>query len=165
VLRGTVYNSSSVCSRKSFAKMHLTTLASSFALVAAALAASQPAMMAGMPLDEAFGLSKRQSGYYPSSSFCGRGDTCAEACGAGSEMCSSTDGSLHCYRPDRKQTCCPNGSGGKTSSQPRGSTTNKKLTPIQTPATMATTAVKIAAKRPTAALACVYLSHAPASTP
>lgn len=40
---------------------------------------------------------KRQ-GYSPDTTYCGRGDTCAEACGANSVECPSTDTSmLYCH--------------------------------------------------------------------
>lgn len=40
---------------------------------------------------------KRQ-GYTPDTEYCGRGDTCAEACGTGSVECPSTDTStLYCH--------------------------------------------------------------------
>lgn len=43
---------------------------------------------------------KRQ-GYTPDTSSCGRGDTCAEACGANSVECPSTDTSvLYCHDSD-----------------------------------------------------------------
>ncbi|KAI0177454.1 hypothetical protein BJ166DRAFT_506973 [Pestalotiopsis sp. NC0098] len=50
-------------------------------------------------------------GYYPDSTACGTGDTCAEACGAGYEQCYSTDDLIHCYDNANAQTCCPNSSG------------------------------------------------------
>ncbi|ETS83157.1 hypothetical protein PFICI_05033 [Pestalotiopsis fici W106-1] len=51
------------------------------------------------------------AGYYPDSTACGTGDTCAEACGAGYEQCYSTDDLIHCYDLANAQTCCPNSSG------------------------------------------------------
>lgn len=49
--------------------------------------------------------------YSPSQSYCGLGETCAQACGAGYETCSSTDDAIHCYDPSNQQVCCPDGSG------------------------------------------------------
>ncbi|KAF2625235.1 hypothetical protein BU25DRAFT_412684 [Macroventuria anomochaeta] len=54
---------------------------------------------------------KRQ-GYSPDTSYCGRGDTCAEACGANSVQCPSTDTSmLYCHDSNDGSKCCPDGSG------------------------------------------------------
>ncbi|KAF3022030.1 hypothetical protein E8E14_012606 [Neopestalotiopsis sp. 37M] len=51
------------------------------------------------------------AGYYPDSTACGTGNTCAEACGAGYQQCYSTDDLIHCYDAANAQTCCPNSSG------------------------------------------------------
>ena len=60
-----------------------------------------------------FGYVRRQEipGYQPSSSMCGTGDTCAEACGAGYTTCTSTDDQIHCYNPSANEVCCPDLSG------------------------------------------------------
>lgn len=66
-----------------------------------------------MSIHQMFGFGRRQdgSGYQPTQSVCGAGATCAEACGAGYTTCASTDSTVHCYNPDAKQTCCPDGTG------------------------------------------------------
>ena len=51
--------------------------------------------------------------YSPSQSYCGLGESCAVACGAGYQTCSSTDDAIHCYDPSNQQVCCPDGSGSK----------------------------------------------------
>ncbi|KAH6659350.1 hypothetical protein BKA67DRAFT_652581 [Truncatella angustata] len=58
-------------------------------------------------------LGKRQEdgGYEPDTTFCGTGTTCAEACGAGYQQCSSSDDQVHCFDAASSQTCCPNNSG------------------------------------------------------
>lgn len=55
-------------------------------------------------------LSKR-SGYNPLYDLCGTGTSCSEACGRTFIQCDANDGNLHCFDPNSKQTCCPNGSG------------------------------------------------------
>jgi len=52
-------------------------------------------------------------GYQPSSSQCGEGSTCAEACGAGYTTCASSDEQVHCYNSAANEVCCPNMSGSK----------------------------------------------------
>ncbi|KAJ8113231.1 hypothetical protein OPT61_g4594 [Boeremia exigua] len=83
------------------------------------LAASAMADMGAFTNAKSFGamlkrgdsILKRQ-GYSPDTSFCGRGDTCAEACGANSVQCPSTDTSmLYCHDSDDGSKCCPDGSG------------------------------------------------------
>jgi hypothetical protein len=66
-----------------------------------------------MSAHELFGLERRQdsNGYTPSQSVCGTGSTCAEACGAGYETCTSSDSTVHCFHPSAGQTCCPDASG------------------------------------------------------
>ncbi|KAF1975900.1 hypothetical protein BU23DRAFT_456633 [Bimuria novae-zelandiae CBS 107.79] len=54
-------------------------------------------------------LAKRQ-GYYPSSTPCGSGTTCAEACGAGQVECSAEVGRGVCFDPSLAH-CCPDSSG------------------------------------------------------
>lgn len=69
-----------------------------------------------MSVHQMFGLGRRQddtSGYQPTQSVCGTGNTCAEACGAGYETCSSSDEMVHCFNPTAQQTCCPDASGSK----------------------------------------------------
>lgn len=100
-------------------KMYFNTL-----IVASILAASASATLPeGVPyklairsLNPAYGLVKRQSGYQPSQTFCSGYGTCAEACGTGYETCASTDGDVHCFNPTVKETCCPTGTGGMSSS-------------------------------------------------
>lgn len=53
-------------------------------------------------------LAKRQ-GYYPTTRPCGKGSTCPEACGAGTEQCPSKSG-LYCHNPSTS-ACCPDNSG------------------------------------------------------
>jgi hypothetical protein len=55
-------------------------------------------------------MAKRQ-GYYPTTSSCGTGDTCEEACGEGYETCPSQGSGLYCYNPTVGATCCPDGTG------------------------------------------------------
>jgi hypothetical protein len=70
--------------------------------------------VARMSVRNLFGLSRRQDGgYSPDQQFCGSGDTCAEACGAGFEQCASGDGEVHCFNKAAEQTCCPGQTGGK----------------------------------------------------
>ncbi len=72
------------------------------------------AVRRGMSATEIFGLVRRQGdGYTPTQAYCGTGQTCAEACGAGFEVCTSADNAIHCYDPTAKQTCCPDGTGSK----------------------------------------------------
>lgn len=56
-------------------------------------------------------LAKRQ-GYYPTTQFCGTGDTCKEACGSEYEQCPS-DAGLYCFVPTAGETCCPDGTGSE----------------------------------------------------
>ncbi|KAJ4337020.1 hypothetical protein N0V87_005040 [Didymella glomerata] len=54
---------------------------------------------------------KRQ-GYTPETETCGRGETCAEACGANSVECPSSDSTtLYCHLSNDGSKCCPDGSG------------------------------------------------------
>lgn len=99
--------------------MHFNTLiAASILAVSASATASEPMpyKLAARSLNpfgnQAYGLTKRQSGYQPSQTFCSGYGTCAEACGTGYETCASTDGDLHCFDPTAKETCCPTGTGG-----------------------------------------------------
>ena len=72
----------------------------------------QPSL-ARMSTRNIIGLHRRDlEGYAPTELLCGEGDTCAEACGKGFDKCNSNDHLTHCYNPSKKQTCCPNGSGG-----------------------------------------------------
>ncbi|ERT02601.1 hypothetical protein HMPREF1624_00902 [Sporothrix schenckii ATCC 58251] len=66
-----------------------------------------------MSVRDMFGVVRRDGAdsYTPSQSYCGIGETCAQACGAGYETCSSTDDAIHCYDPSNQQVCCPDGSG------------------------------------------------------
>ncbi|KAF2466904.1 uncharacterized protein BDR25DRAFT_236045 [Lindgomyces ingoldianus] len=59
-------------------------------------------------------MQKRQGGYYPTTHFCGRGDTCAEACGATYVQCPS-DAGIYCYDPTIGEHCCPDGTGNSCS--------------------------------------------------
>lgn len=97
--------------------MHLTALTFSSLLAATVLATASPRpyKLGTTSFNKALGLSKRQdSGYQPTQNFCGSGDTCAEACGAGYITCDSTvDEGSHCFNPDQGETCCPNLSGGE----------------------------------------------------
>lgn len=59
-----------------------------------------------------FGIGRRQEvGYQPEQAVCGAGATCAEACGAGYETCSSSDSQVHCFNPTAGEICCPDKSG------------------------------------------------------
>ena len=103
--------------------MRINTVPSIFALVNAALAVAKHglAMTVAMPLEEVFGLAKRQNGYYPTPRICGTGANCAEACSTRYERCTSTDGSLHFYRPSQQQICCGGAQGRMSSSAAHGS--------------------------------------------
>ncbi|KAJ9136439.1 hypothetical protein NKR23_g9867 [Pleurostoma richardsiae] len=69
-------------------------------------------MKMSMSVREMFGVVRRDdSGYQPTQTFCGMGQTCAEACGAGFDMCASDDQQIHCYNPGASQLCCPDGTG------------------------------------------------------
>ncbi|PSN64102.1 hypothetical protein BS50DRAFT_500200 [Corynespora cassiicola Philippines] len=54
-------------------------------------------------------MQKRQ-GYYPSTSYCGQGETCQEACGAQYEQCPSESG-IYCFDPTVGDHCCRDGTG------------------------------------------------------
>ena len=94
-----------------------TLIAASILAVSASATASEPMpyKLAARSLNP-FALTKRQSGYQPSQTFCSGYGTCAEACGTGYETCASTDGDLHCFDPTVKETCCPTGTGGMSPS-------------------------------------------------
>ncbi|KAF2690680.1 hypothetical protein K458DRAFT_412029 [Lentithecium fluviatile CBS 122367] len=62
----------------------------------------------GAMLKRGEALAKRQ-GYYPTTTPCGDGDTCAEACGAETVQCPSSSG-LYCFDPTLG-ACCPDNSG------------------------------------------------------
>lgn len=66
-----------------------------------------------MSVRDMFGTVRRDGAdsYSPSQSYCGLGETCAQACGAGYETCTSADDAIHCYDPSNQQVCCPDGSG------------------------------------------------------
>lgn len=57
------------------------------------------------------GMGKRQEGYYPDTTECGEGDTCAEACGPTYKECSGA--TPVCYDPTQGQHCCNDGTGSK----------------------------------------------------
>ncbi|KKF96200.1 hypothetical protein CFO_g1457 [Ceratocystis platani] len=59
-------------------------------------------------------LRRDSSGYEPEVTSCGKGTTCAEACGAGYETCSSSDKKSHCYNPAAGETCCAYSGGGSS---------------------------------------------------
>lgn len=63
----------------------------------------------GSMLKRGDALAKRQ-GYYPSSTPCGSGTTCAEACGATQIECPADVGRGVCFDPSLSR-CCPDGSG------------------------------------------------------
>lgn len=93
--------------------------ASALAVLAFAAHASASEAMPYKPLmrmsvRQMFGLVRRQddAGYQPTQAVCGTGNTCAEACGAGYEACTSSDEMVHCFNPGA-QTCCPDASGSK----------------------------------------------------
>ena len=81
------------------------------AAVAVLAVATQAEFM--MSSRNVFGLSARADdvGYAPTQTFCGNGTTCTEACGAGFDICTSTDASIHCYNKQAKSLCCSDGSG------------------------------------------------------
>jgi hypothetical protein len=57
------------------------------------------------------GLVRRDDGYVPEQTQCGDGNTCAEACGAGYDICPSDGTAIHCFNPTASETCCPDGTG------------------------------------------------------
>jgi len=67
----------------------------------------------GAMLKRGDALLKRQ-GYYPTTHLCGKGDTCAEACGPTQIQCPSTSG-LYCYDPAVGDHCCTDGTGNSCS--------------------------------------------------
>lgn len=97
--------------------MHIKSVSAlAFFALAAHATASEPMPykpLAKMSIHRMFGIGRRQdsTGYQPTQSVCGSGDTCAEACGSGYEACTSTDDVVHCYDPTAQQTCCPDGTG------------------------------------------------------
>jgi hypothetical protein len=100
-------------------KMLFNTPVVSLSLLAAvAVAAPElaPYKMGSMSKNPALmGLAKRQAGYQPTQHNCGFGATCAEACGTDYITCPSSDIILHCFDPVIKETCCPDGTGSKSS--------------------------------------------------
>lgn len=81
---------------------------------AAELKPYKPQLMK-MSVHQMFGIGRRQaSGYQPTQSQCGTGATCAEACGAGYETCTSSDNAVHCFNPAAAETCCPDSTGSKS---------------------------------------------------
>ncbi|KAH8900032.1 hypothetical protein GQ53DRAFT_816067 [Thozetella sp. PMI_491] len=72
----------------------------------------QPKLMK-MSIRDLFGVERRQTGdgYQPTQSECGAGVTCADACGAGYQTCTSGDNAVHCFNPAAAETCCPDGTG------------------------------------------------------
>src|SRR5436853_6906155 len=91
---------------------------SSLLLAAGVLAAAEPApyRLGAVSHNQLFGVVKRQEGtqtygYQPTQTPCGSGDSCALACGAGSQQCASNDGETHCYYPLKGDICCLDLSG------------------------------------------------------
>ena len=97
--------------------MHLKTSTALAILAAASQAVAEPQPYAArklMSVRDMFGAVRRDGAadsYSPSQSYCGLGETCAQACGAGYATCASTDDAIHCYDPSNQQVCCPDGSG------------------------------------------------------
>jgi len=79
-------------------------------LIIAALSTAVLSAQFYSPADTFGGMMKRQEGYHPTTTPCGTGDTCEEACGAETRQCPSDYG-LFCYRPGLGQKCCPDGTG------------------------------------------------------
>lgn len=94
--------------------MFFTTASALGVLAIAAHAVAEPAPYM-MSSRQVFGLPRRDSpnsdGYEPTQSYCGTGDTCAQACGNGFVLCPSTDNAIHCYNTAVNQACCADGSG------------------------------------------------------
>ncbi|KAF2794690.1 hypothetical protein K505DRAFT_201982, partial [Melanomma pulvis-pyrius CBS 109.77] len=67
----------------------------------------------GAMLKRGDALLKRQ-GYYPTTHLCGKGSTCAEACGPTQIQCPSDYG-LYCYDPAVGDHCCTDGTGNSCS--------------------------------------------------
>lgn len=88
--------------------------ASALALLAVSARAATEPMLFKMSIGNDFGLARRQSGggsYQPSQTFCGTGNTCAQACGQGYATCPSVDNAIHCYNAAASQSCCSDGTG------------------------------------------------------
>ncbi|CAI6338262.1 unnamed protein product [Periconia digitata] len=64
----------------------------------------------GMMLARGEAMLEKRQGYYPTTRLCGKGKTCPEACGAGTEECPAASSGLYCYEPSRSR-CCSDGSG------------------------------------------------------
>jgi hypothetical protein len=92
-----------------FAQIISISLMASTAIASGAFSPVHP-FGAMLPRDA---LNKRQ-GYYPTTSYCGPGDTCAESCGPTYETCPSRE-DLYCFDPTIGEQCCPDLSGSESS--------------------------------------------------
>lgn len=84
-------------------------------VVMAALAgpavAEPPVRFSRMVTHDLFGLARRgdDAAYAPATTFCGVGKTCAEACGAGYDVCGKVPKQTRCYNPAAGESCCAEG--------------------------------------------------------
>ncbi|GJN66802.1 prp 4 CRoW domain-containing protein [Purpureocillium lilacinum] len=89
----------------------VTVLAASIAGAAASPQKMQPYRLAVMPLPGQSLQRRDTNGYVPETTQCGKGNTCAEACGAGYDQCTTSDNVAHCFNPAAGDSCCTDGSG------------------------------------------------------
>ncbi|UNI21640.1 hypothetical protein JDV02_007614 [Purpureocillium takamizusanense] len=89
----------------------VTVLAASIAGAAASPQKMQPYRLAVMNLPGQELQRRSTNGYEPETSQCGKGNTCAEACGPGYDQCATTDNVAHCFNPAAGESCCTDGSG------------------------------------------------------
>ncbi|KLU86148.1 hypothetical protein MAPG_05167 [Magnaporthiopsis poae ATCC 64411] len=93
--------------------MLFKSVAAAAAFAVASHAANDVAVPVHMAVRQLFGAihARDETGYSPDKAFCAMGTSCAEACGAGYEMCPSSDSSIHCFNQAAKAHCCPGNAG------------------------------------------------------
>lgn len=93
--------------------MLFKSVAAAAAFAVASHAANDAAVPVHMAVRQLFGAihARDDTGYLPDKAFCAMGTSCAEACGAGYEMCPSSDSSIHCFNQAAKAQCCPGNAG------------------------------------------------------
>ncbi|KAJ2907334.1 hypothetical protein MKZ38_003190 [Zalerion maritima] len=90
--------------------MHFKTLITT-ALAATVAAERVPYKLSRKSVNLIALAARSDAGYQPEQTFCGAGDTCAEACGTGFDQCASTDGLSHCYDTTAGESCCKDDNG------------------------------------------------------